>query len=165
MPDDDEEGPSTPSKRKNGVSATLPPLPGSTAKATKIRAEDLLYSRAERESKRAERKRKREVEKEERWEEYVDDMSMSVSLWSMVSFSPHSTAPMPTSWWYGAGSICACADLKIPDLEAQGLVKRVSPPERLDSVQIRCEIGYEAAVGLAKEVGIVLDEYLYEAQA
>jgi origin recognition complex subunit 5 len=57
------------------------------------------------------------------------------------------------------------ADGKIPDLEAQGLVKRVSPPERLDNVQIRCEIGYEAAVGLAKEVGLVLDEYLYEAQA
>ena len=102
MPDDDEEGPSTPSKRKNGVSATLPPLPGSTAKATKIRAEDLLYSRAERESKRAERKRKREVEKEERWEEYVDDMSMSVSLWSMVSISHASTAPISAACRQGA---------------------------------------------------------------
>lgn len=53
----------------------------------------------------------------------------------------------------------------MPDLEAQGLIKRVSPAERLDNVQLRCEIGYEAAVGLAKEVGITLDEYLYEAQA
>lgn len=54
---------------------------------------------------------------------------------------------------------------QIPDLEAQGLLRRISPPDRLDAVTLRCEIGYEATVHLAREVGITLDDYLYEAQS
>ena len=84
----DAAGPPTPSKRRHGANSAgfiLPALPGSTTKARRIRDEDWMYSRAERESKRAERKRKRQIEKEERWEEYVEEMSMSVALWGLVS--------------------------------------------------------------------------------
>ena len=54
---------------------------------------------------------------------------------------------------------------KIPELEAQGLLRRVSPPDRLDNVVLRCEIDYEMAKTLAKELRITLDEYLSEATA
>ncbi len=54
---------------------------------------------------------------------------------------------------------------KIPELEAQGLLRRVSPPERLDNVMLRCEIDYDVAKTLAKDLRITLDEYLYEATA
>ncbi len=52
---------------------------------------------------------------------------------------------------------------QIPELEAQGLLRRVSPPDRLDNVMLRCEIDYETAKTLAKGIRITLDEYLYEA--
>jgi origin recognition complex subunit 5 len=44
-----------------------------------------------------------------------------------------------------------------------GLLRRVSPVERLDNIMMRCEIDYETAKGLAKDLRITLDEYLYEA--
>lgn len=89
--DEGDDDPSTPSKRRRAVNGQgsasdgLPPLPQSTSQAKRIRQEDWLYSRAERESERAERKRRRQVEREESWEEYVDEMSMSVALWGLAS--------------------------------------------------------------------------------
>jgi origin recognition complex subunit 5 len=54
------------------------------------------------------------------------------------------------------------ADDQIPEFETQGLLKRVSPPDRLDNVMLRCEADYEVAKDLARELKIVLDEYIYE---
>lgn len=53
----------------------------------------------------------------------------------------------------------------LPELESQGLLKRVSPPDRLDNIMLRCEIDYEMAKNLAKDskLGFTLDDYLYEA--
>ena len=53
--------------------------------------------------------------------------------------------------------------LQIPELEAHGLLRRVSPPDRLDNVMLRCELDIETARALAKDLRITLDEYLYEA--
>ncbi|OCF40367.1 origin recognition complex subunit 5 [Kwoniella heveanensis CBS 569] len=83
---------------------------------------------------KAERKRKRENERERRWDDEVDGIAMSAKLWSMI-----------------------------PQLESQGLLRRTSPQDRLDNITLRCEIDYEAAKTLAKELRITLDEYLYEA--
>ncbi|KAL1411514.1 hypothetical protein Q8F55_002475 [Vanrija albida] len=85
---------------------------------------------------RAERKRARQAERDEQWEDEVDALAMSVRLWSLI-----------------------------PELEAQGLLKRTSPVDRLDNVMLRCEIDYEATKTLAKGLKITLDEYLYEAMA
>lgn len=52
---------------------------------------------------------------------------------------------------------------QIPELEAQGLLRRVSPPDRLDNVMLRCEIDCETAKKLANDLRITLDEYIYEA--
>lgn len=52
---------------------------------------------------------------------------------------------------------------QIPELEAQGLLHRISPVERLDNVMLRCEVDYETVKGLAREIKVTLDEYLYEA--
>lgn len=83
-----------------------------------------------------ERKRARHAERDEQWEDEVDALAMSVGLWSLI-----------------------------PELEAQGLLKRTSPVDRLDNVMLRCEIDYEATKTLAKGFKITLDEYLYEAMA
>ncbi|WWD17262.1 hypothetical protein CI109_101700 [Kwoniella shandongensis] len=83
---------------------------------------------------KAERRTKRDREREEKWDEEVEALMMSVKFWGMI-----------------------------PELEAQGLLKRVSPPDRLDNVMLRCEIDYETAKTLAKDLKITLDEYLYEA--
>ncbi|TXT08935.1 hypothetical protein VHUM_02409 [Vanrija humicola] len=83
-----------------------------------------------------ERKRARAAERDEQWEDEVDAVAMSVGLWSLI-----------------------------PELEAQGLLKRVSPVDRLDNVMLRCEIDYETTKTLAKALKITLDEYLYEAMA
>ncbi|ODN94258.1 hypothetical protein L198_05114 [Cryptococcus wingfieldii CBS 7118] len=89
-------------------------------------------------SKRAEKKaakaRKREQEQEQRWDVEVQQLMMSVKFWGMI-----------------------------PELEAQGLLKRWSPPDRLDNVMLRCELDYETSKSLAKDLGVKMDEYLYEA--
>ncbi|WVQ72459.1 hypothetical protein IAR50_002011 [Cryptococcus sp. DSM 104548] len=84
--------------------------------------------------KRAAKARKKEREQEERWDREVQQLMMSVKFWGMI-----------------------------PELEAQGLLKRWSPPDRLDNVMLRCELDYEASKSLAKDFGIKMDEYLYEA--
>ena len=56
-------------------------------------------------------------------------------------------------------------DYKIPELESQGLLRRMSPLERLDNVTLRCEVDYEEVKSIAKDLRITLDEYLYEATA
>ena len=48
-------------------------------------------------------------------------------------------------------------------MEAQGLLRRVSPVDRLDNVMLRCEVDYEQVKSIAKDLRITLDEYLYEA--
>lgn len=55
------------------------------------------------------------------------------------------------------------ADDQIPELEAQGLLKRVSPIDRLDNIMLRCEVDYETVKTLAKGLKVVLDDYIYEA--
>ena len=54
---------------------------------------------------------------------------------------------------------------QIPELETQGLLKRISPVDRLDNVMLRSELDYETAKTLAKDLKITLDEYLYETNA
>ncbi|WOO80835.1 Origin recognition complex subunit 5 [Vanrija pseudolonga] len=83
-----------------------------------------------------ERKRARHAERDEQWEDEVDALAMSVGLWSLI-----------------------------PELEAQSLLKRTSPVDRLDNIMLRCEIDYEGTKTLAKGLKITLDEYLYEAMA
>ncbi|WVQ80755.1 hypothetical protein IAT38_002860 [Cryptococcus sp. DSM 104549] len=80
------------------------------------------------------RRQKKDREREERWDEEVERLMMSVRFWGMI-----------------------------PELEAQGLMKRVSPVDRLDNVMLRCEVDYETAKSLAKELRVTIDEYLYEA--
>ena len=48
-------------------------------------------------------------------------------------------------------------------METQGLLRRLSPPDRLDNIMLRCEVDYETAKTTAKDLSISLDEYLYEA--
>ncbi|KAK4684224.1 hypothetical protein P7C73_g5969, partial [Tremellales sp. Uapishka_1] len=84
-------------------------------------------------AEKAGRKRTRQTERDERWEEQVDHLTMSVKLWALI-----------------------------PELEGMGLLKRMSPVERLDNVMLRCEVDYETVKDLAKELRITLDEYLYE---
>ncbi|ORY21095.1 origin recognition complex subunit 5 C-terminus-domain-containing protein [Naematelia encephala] len=86
--------------------------------------------------KAADRKRQRDGEREEVWEQEVEHLTMSVKLWG-----------------------------NIPELEAMGLLRRISPQDRLDAVVLRCEAGYDVVKTLARELGIILDEYLYEATA
>jgi origin recognition complex subunit 5 len=57
------------------------------------------------------------------------------------------------------------ADTQIPELESQGLLRRMSPPDRLDNITMRCEVDYEEVKSIAKDLRITLDEYLYEATA
>ena len=47
-------------------------------------AEEGWIPTVEGQRRKAERKRKREVDREERWEDEVDHMTMSVKLWSLV---------------------------------------------------------------------------------
>ncbi|WVF71487.1 hypothetical protein IAT40_006293 [Kwoniella sp. CBS 6097] len=82
---------------------------------------------------KVDRKRKRENDREKRWDDQVDGIAMSTKLWSMI-----------------------------PQLESHGLLRRTSPQDRLDNITLRCEIDYETAKTLAKELKITLDEYLYE---
>jgi len=42
-------------------------------------------------------------------------------------------------------------------------LKRVSPNDRLDNIMLRCEVDYETVKTLAKELKVVLDDYIYEA--
>lgn len=84
----------------------------------------------------AERRREEEMELDEQWEEEVDHLAHSTKLWSLI-----------------------------PQLEGQGLLRRTSPSDRLDNVTLRCEIDYEAAKDLAKELKFTLDDYLYELTA
>ncbi|WVW83954.1 hypothetical protein I302_105977 [Kwoniella bestiolae CBS 10118] len=95
--------------------------------------DDWLPSVAE-QSAKVERKRKRDNEQERRWDESVEELAMSVKVWGLIL-----------------------------QLESQGLLKRMSPVDRLDNIMIRCEIGYETAKTLAKDLKFNLDEYLYEA--
>ncbi|KAK6910049.1 hypothetical protein I203_104078 [Kwoniella mangroviensis CBS 8507] len=95
--------------------------------------DDWLPSVAE-QSAKVERKRKRDNEREKRWDDSVEELSMSVKLWGLI-----------------------------PQLESQGLLKRISPIDRLDNIMIRCEINYDTAKNLAKDLKFNLDEYLYEA--
>ncbi|WWC62008.1 uncharacterized protein I303_104595 [Kwoniella dejecticola CBS 10117] len=88
----------------------------------------------QRQREKVEKKRKRDNEREKKWDEHVEELTMSTKLWSLII-----------------------------NLEAQGLIKRVSPTDRLDNVMLRCEVGYEVAKDLSKELRITLDEYLYEA--
>lgn len=85
---------------------------------------------------RATRRRAREVAREEAWDDEVDQLTFSVKLWALI-----------------------------PELEGQGLLRRVSPVDRLDNIMLRCEIDYDTAKTIAKELRITLDEYLYEATA
>ncbi|WRT66411.1 uncharacterized protein IL334_003367 [Kwoniella shivajii] len=94
---------------------------------------DWLPTVAEQAAK-VEKKRKRESEREKQWDENVDELAMSTKLWGLI-----------------------------PQLESQGLMKRISPSDRLDNIMLRCEIDYETAKSIAKELKITLDEYLYEA--
>jgi len=94
--------------------------------------EDVYPSAAQAQAK-DDRRKARERDREDRWDDEVDHLTMSVSLWAMI-----------------------------PELEAQGLLKRVSPPDRLDNVMLRCEADYETTQTVAKELRITLDEYLYE---
>jgi origin recognition complex subunit 5 len=83
---------------------------------------------------RATRRREKEIALEEAWDDAVDHLAFSVKLWALI-----------------------------PELEAQGLLRRASPADRLDNVMFRCEVDYETAKSVAKELKVVLDEYLYEA--
>ncbi|WWC89283.1 uncharacterized protein L201_004204 [Kwoniella dendrophila CBS 6074] len=95
--------------------------------------DDWLPSIAQ-QSAKVERKRKREVEREKKWDDHVDELAMSVKVWGLI-----------------------------PQLESQGMLKRVSPQDRLDNIMLRCETDYETAKTISKELKIILDEYLYEA--
>ncbi|KAK8864440.1 hypothetical protein IAR55_001689 [Kwoniella newhampshirensis] len=83
---------------------------------------------------KAERRTKRDREREDRWDEEVEALMLSVKFLGLI-----------------------------PELEAQGLLRRVSPVDRLDNVMLRCEIDYETSKTIAKDLKITLDEYLYEA--
>jgi origin recognition complex subunit 5 len=97
--------------------------------------EDLgAYPSAAQLQARAERRLLRDREKQDKWDDEVDHLTMSVKLWAMI-----------------------------PELEGQGILRRMSPPDRLDNVVLRCEVDYETAKTLAKELRFSLDEYLYEA--
>ena len=52
--------------------------------------------------------------------------------------------------------------LQIPELEGHGMLRRVSPPDRLDNVLLRCDADYEFTKRMAKDLKIPLDDYLYE---
>jgi origin recognition complex subunit 5 len=82
---------------------------------------------------RAQRKRERERARDEAWEDEVDHLTFSTKLWALI-----------------------------PELEAQGLLRRASPVDRLDNVMFRCEADYETVKTLAKQLRVTLDEYLYE---
>jgi origin recognition complex subunit 5 len=79
------------------------------------------------------RRRDEEIELDERWEDEVDHLAHSTRLWSLV-----------------------------PELEGQGLLRRTSPADRLDNVTLRCELDYDAARDIARELRLTLDDYLYE---
>jgi origin recognition complex subunit 5 len=82
----------------------------------------------------ATRRRERQIARDDVWEDHVDHLAFSTRLWALI-----------------------------PELEAQGLVRRASPVDRLDNVMLRCEVDYETTKSVAKEIRVVLDEYLYEA--
>lgn len=52
---------------------------------------------------------------------------------------------------------------QIPELESQRLMQRISPMDRLDNVQLRCEITYDLAKVFARDLKLPLDDYLWEA--
>ncbi|BEJ15621.1 hypothetical protein CspHIS471_0502260 [Cutaneotrichosporon sp. HIS471] len=81
----------------------------------------------------SERRRDEEMELDERWEDEVDHLAHSTRLWSLI-----------------------------PELEGQGLLRRTSPSDRLDNVTLRCEIDYDTARDIARELRFTLDDYLYE---
>ncbi|CAK9781969.1 hypothetical protein CC85DRAFT_138693 [Cutaneotrichosporon oleaginosum] len=80
-----------------------------------------------------ERRRDEEIELDERWEDEVDHLAHSTRLWSLI-----------------------------PELEGQGLLRRTSPADRLDNVTLRCELDYDGARDIARELRFTLDDYLYE---
>jgi hypothetical protein len=82
----------------------------------------------------------------------------SSGLW-YVSLFPLSHTPIKAE----RSSIEEVADIQIPELEGKGLLKRVSPVDRLDNIMLRCEVDYETVKSLAKELKVVLDDYIYEA--
>ncbi|GMK55931.1 hypothetical protein CspeluHIS016_0209870 [Cutaneotrichosporon spelunceum] len=79
------------------------------------------------------RRRGEEIELQDRWEDEVDLLAHSTRLWSLI-----------------------------PELEGQGLLRRTSPADRLDNVTLRCEIDYDTARDIARELRFTLDDYLYE---
>ncbi|BEI92601.1 uncharacterized protein CcaverHIS019_0502290 [Cutaneotrichosporon cavernicola] len=81
----------------------------------------------------SERRRDEEMELDERWEDEVDHLAHSTRLWSLI-----------------------------PELEGQGLLRRTSPSDRLDNVTLRCEIDYDTARDIARDLRFTLDDYLYE---
>ncbi|WVR07082.1 hypothetical protein IAU60_004121 [Kwoniella sp. DSM 27419] len=82
---------------------------------------------------KADRRRKRDNERDRLWDMEVEALVMGTKVWALI-----------------------------PELEAHGLLRRTSPPDRLDNVTLRCEIDYETAKSLAKDLRITLDEYMYE---
>jgi origin recognition complex subunit 5 len=117
---------------------------------------------------KAEKKTKGDNIKDDIWDEEVEHLTMSVKLWSLVRFS---LSPCPvlrfplshTPFEDERLSSQEVADRQIPELEGKGLLKRVSPVDRLDNIMLRCEVDYETVKTLAKELKVILDDYIYEA--
>ena len=52
---------------------------------------------------------------------------------------------------------------QVQELASSHLLYQTSPPDRLDmSPTFKCGIGYEAALGLARDVGINLHDLLWD---
>ncbi|WWC70029.1 uncharacterized protein I206_103973 [Kwoniella pini CBS 10737] len=83
--------------------------------------------------KQNQRKRKKEYQRELKWDKHVEELTMNIKLWNLIS-----------------------------NLEFKGFLKRISPIDRLDNIMIRCEVDYEFIKELSKELKLILDEYLYE---
>lgn len=64
--------------------------------------------------------------------------------------------------WDAVTDVCFC--FQIAELGSMRLLVRTSPTESLDRTPtLKCGIGYDLAVKLARSLGIVLNDLIYEA--
>jgi origin recognition complex subunit 5 len=55
------------------------------------------------------------------------------------------------------------SEVQITELTAMGLLRRASPPERLDGPPMfKCAITHEAALRVAKDLGVPLNDLIFE---
>ena len=114
---------------------------------------------------KAEKKTKGDNIRDDIWDEEVEHLTMSVKLWSLVclpSIFLHSSY-LHYLILENVVERESRANEQIPELEGQGLLKRISPIDRLDNIMLRCQVDYESVKQLAKELKVILDDYIYEA--